>query len=70
MRWVSRAGPRATAIEARLSGDPALQANIKLWQENFVAVDLAAGRQAPPAGLFEMIVCRPSMPAKRSFRAR
>ena len=52
---ISRGAARV-AIEARLSGDPALQAKIKLWQENFVAVDLAAGRQAPPAGLFEMIV--------------
>jgi hypothetical protein len=29
-----------------------LQAKVKLWQENFVALDLAAGHQAPPAGLF------------------
>jgi hypothetical protein len=49
-------GAARAAIEARLSSHPALQAKIKLWQENFVAVDLAAGRQAPPAGLFDMIV--------------
>jgi hypothetical protein len=49
-------GPVRAAIEARLSSDPALQAKIKLWQENFVAVDLAAGRQAPPAGLFDTIL--------------
>jgi hypothetical protein len=33
-----------------------LQAKVKLWQENFVAVDLAAGRQVPPAGLFDAIL--------------
>ncbi len=52
---ISRGAARA-AIEARLSGDPALRAKIKLWQENFVALDLAAGLQAPPAGLFDVIV--------------
>jgi hypothetical protein len=29
-----------------------LQAKVKLWQENFVALDLAAGHHALPAGLF------------------
>ena len=52
---ISRGAARA-AIEARLSGDPALQAKVKLWQENFVALDLAAGRQVPPAGLFDTIL--------------
>jgi len=52
---ISRGAARA-AIEARLSSDPALQAKVKLWQENFVAVDLAAGRQVPPAGLFDRIL--------------
>ena len=52
---ISRGAARA-AIDARLSSDPALQAKVKLWQENFVAVDLAAGRQAPPAGLFDIIL--------------
>ena len=52
---ITRGAARA-AIEARLSRDPALQAKVKLWQENFVAVDLAAGRQVPPAGLFDRIV--------------
>jgi len=52
---ISRGAARA-AIEARLSSDPALQAKVKLWQENFVALDLAARQQAPPAGLFDMIV--------------
>src|SRR5580704_2917406 len=49
-------GAARAAIEARLSRDPALEAKVKLWQENFVALDLAAGRQAPPAGLFDVIV--------------
>jgi hypothetical protein len=52
---ILRGAPRA-AIEARLSSDLALQAKIKLWQENFIALDLAAGRQVPPAGLFDTIV--------------
>jgi ChrR Cupin-like domain len=52
---IARGAARA-AVEARLSGDPALQAKIKLWQENFIALDLAAGRQVPPAGLFDTIV--------------
>jgi hypothetical protein len=52
---ILRGAPRAV-IEARLSCDQALLAKIKLWQENFVALDLAAGRQAPPAGLFDTIV--------------
>jgi len=33
-----------------------LQAKVKLWQENFVALDLAAGHQAPPAGLFDTLL--------------
>jgi hypothetical protein len=52
---ILRGAPRA-AIELRLSSDLALQAKIKLWQENFIALDLAAGRQVPPAGLFDTIV--------------
>src|ERR1700730_2903876 len=52
---ILRGAPRA-AIEARLSGDPALQAKIKHWQENFVALDLAMGRLVPPAVLFDAIV--------------
>ncbi|MGA7385234.1 MAG: cupin domain-containing protein [Methylocella sp.] len=52
---IARGAARA-AIEARLSGDPALLAKIKLWQENFVALDLAAGRQGPPVGLFDKIL--------------
>jgi hypothetical protein len=49
-------GAARAAIEARLSSDPALEAKVKLWQENFVALDLAAERQAPPAGLFDRIL--------------
>ena len=52
---ILRGAPRA-AFEARLSSELALQTKIKLWQENFIAVDLAAGRQAPPAGLFDKIL--------------
>jgi hypothetical protein len=52
---ILRGAPRA-AIESRLSSDPALQAKIKLWQENFIALDLAAGQQAPPARLFDAIL--------------
>jgi ChrR Cupin-like domain len=52
---IARGAARAT-IEARLSSDSALQAKVKLWQENFVAVDLAAGRNAPPVGLFDTIL--------------
>jgi anti-sigma factor ChrR (cupin superfamily) len=52
---ILRGAPRA-AMEARLSSDLALQAKVKLWQENFIALDLAAGRQVPPAGLFDTIV--------------
>ena len=43
---ILRGAPRA-AFEARLSSELALQAKIKLWQENFAAFDLAAGSQAP-----------------------
>jgi hypothetical protein len=49
-------GAARAAIEARLSSTPALQATVKLWQEKFVAVDLAAGREFPPAGLFDTIL--------------
>jgi anti-sigma-K factor RskA len=49
-------GAAHAAIAARISSDLALQAKVKIWQENFIAVDLAAGRQAPPAGLFDTIL--------------
>src|ERR1700716_354588 len=52
---ITRGAARA-AVEAKLSSDAALQAKIKLWQENFVALDLAAGRQVPPARLFGTIL--------------
>jgi anti-sigma-K factor RskA len=51
---IARGAARA-AIEARLSSHPALQAKVKHWQEIFTAIDLAAGSQAPPAGLFDTI---------------
>lgn len=49
-------GAARAVIEARLSGDPALQAKVPLWQENFMAIDLACGRQVPPPGLFDAIM--------------
>ncbi|HEX3497007.1 MAG TPA: cupin domain-containing protein [Methylocella sp.] len=49
-------GAARAAVEARLSSDPALQAKVTLWQENFMAIDLACKRQVPPAGLFDAIV--------------
>ncbi|MGH6795681.1 MAG: cupin domain-containing protein [Methylocella sp.] len=49
-------GAARAAIEARLSSDPALQAKVKLWQENFAPLDLAAGREMPAAGLFDTIL--------------
>ncbi len=49
-------GAARAAIEARLSSTPALQAKVKLWQENFVALDLEAGRQVPTDGLFDTIL--------------
>jgi len=49
-------GAARAAVEARLSGDPVLQAKVTLWQENFMAIDLACGRQVPPAGLFDAIL--------------
>jgi ChrR Cupin-like domain len=49
-------GAARAAIEARISSDPALRAKVKLWQLNFVAVDLAAERQVPPVGLFGTIL--------------
>ena len=54
---ILRGAPRA-AIEARLSSDPALQAKVKLWQENFVALDLAAGRQVAAGWAFRHDSCR------------
>jgi hypothetical protein len=71
---IARGAARA-AIEARLSSDPALQAKIQHWQENFVALDLAAGRQAPPAGLFDTILdaidtgAREQLPGTQTRRA-
>ncbi|HEY8032146.1 MAG TPA: cupin domain-containing protein [Methylocella sp.] len=49
-------GDLRAAIEARLSGDPALRAKVNLWQENFATLDLAAGRESPPDGLFAKIL--------------
>jgi ChrR Cupin-like domain len=51
---ISRGSARA-AIEARLANDPALQKKIKLWQDNFAVIDLTAGLELPPEGLFDKI---------------
>jgi anti-sigma-K factor RskA len=40
---IARGAARA-AIEARLTGDEALHRKVKLWQDNFAALDLAPGR--------------------------
>ena len=54
MLGISRGAARA-AIEARLANDPALQTKVKLWQDNFAALDLAAAPELPPEGLFDKI---------------
>ena len=50
---IARGAARA-AIEARLN--KALHRKVKFWQDNFVALDLAAGTELPPQGIFERIV--------------
>ncbi len=40
-------GVERSAIESRLENDAALKARVNLWQEKFVALDLAAGAAAP-----------------------
>ena len=52
---IARGAARA-AIAARLAGDEALHSKVKLWQDNFAALDLAAGTELPPQGIFEQIV--------------
>jgi len=52
---IARGAVRA-AIETRLVGDEALQTRVKLWQDNFAALDLAAGIEHPPREIFERIV--------------
>jgi hypothetical protein len=59
-------GPVRAAIEARLSSDPALQAKIKLWQENFVAVDLAASPRDPRTEPYRSLPA--TFRSKRRFR--
>jgi anti-sigma factor ChrR (cupin superfamily) len=48
-------GQARMAIEARLASEPALQAKVKLWQENFAALDLAAPQEHPPADLLDRV---------------
>ena len=52
---IARGAARA-AIETRLVGDQALQTRVKLWQDNFAALDLAAGIEHPSREIFERIV--------------
>jgi anti-sigma factor ChrR (cupin superfamily) len=57
---ITRGAARA-AIEARLAGEQALQTQalqtkVKLWQENFAALDLAATPGRPPEGVFDRIL--------------
>lgn len=49
-------GVERSDIESRLASDPALQAKVSLWQENFIALDLAADRQLPPGRLFDSVL--------------
>ena len=49
-------GTGAAAVEARLASELGLQAKVKLWQDNFAVLDLAAGTEVPPPGVFDRIV--------------
>jgi hypothetical protein len=54
-------GSTRAAIEARLAGEQdsqtkALQTKVKLWQENFAALDLAATPERPPEDVFGRIL--------------
>ena len=67
---IARGAARA-AIEARLASDAALQARVKLWQENFAALDLRRrARAAPPDGLFDKIMAAIDAERPGMFRAR
>ena len=52
---ISRGAARA-AVEARLASEQALQSKVKLWQENFAALDCAATPEPPPEGIFDKIM--------------
>jgi hypothetical protein len=52
---ISRGAARA-ATEARLAGDLPLQRKVKLWQDNFAALDLAAVPELPPKVVFDRIM--------------
>jgi hypothetical protein len=65
---IARGAARA-AIEARLAGaqdlqTQALQTKVKLWQENFAALDLAAMPERPPEGVFDTILAAINAGAK------
>ena len=52
---IARGSARAT-IESQITRDPGLEEQVKLWQGQFVALDLASPPEAPPAGLFERVL--------------
>jgi ChrR Cupin-like domain len=65
---IARGAARA-AIEVRLAGaqdlqTQALQTKVKLWQENFAALDLAAMPERPPEGVFDTILAAINAGAK------
>jgi anti-sigma-K factor RskA len=65
---IARGAARA-AIETRLVGVEALQTRVKLWQDNFAALDLAAGIEHPPRE-FSNGSLPVSMPVLEKFQAR
>lgn len=52
---IARGDARA-AIEARLGREPALQAEVDLWQVKLAAIDITAPPGTPPVGLFDRII--------------
>jgi ChrR Cupin-like domain len=57
-------GVERSAIESRLENDAALKARVNVWQEKFVALDLAAGEHPLPSGLFDAIIASVDAEAK------
>lgn len=53
---IARGASRA-AIDIRLAGgDQALQAKVKMWQDNFASLDLTARTELPPEEIFDQIL--------------
>jgi hypothetical protein len=52
---IARGAARAE-IEARLASDEVLHTKVTLWQDNFAALDGAAGTALPPEGIFDRII--------------